>query len=171
MPSISLILGGARSGKSAYAERQAGQSGLPKIYIATAEILDDEMAERAALHRRQRGEGWATLEVPVAIAQTVQSEQYAGSVIVVDCLTLWVSNLMHRGLDVAQHSAQLTRALQSTQAQVYLVSSEVGQGIVPDNALARQFRDHVGMLHQRVAEVATRVVWMVAGLPTIIKGQ
>lgn len=169
MADVTLILGGARSGKSSYAEQLACASQRPRLYIATAEALDSEMAERIAAHRRQRGDGWTTRETPLAIADSIANPAHADSVILVDCLTLWLSNLMHHGLDIERETQALLEALQTTQAQVLLVSNEVGQGIVPDNPLARQFRDHAGILHRRVAGAANCVVFMVAGIPTVIK--
>lgn len=170
MANTVFILGGARSGKSAIAERMAEQSERPRLYLATAQAQDGEMAARIGAHRARRGEGWTTLEVPVEIAEVLLAPAHAQAVILVDCLTLWLSNLMQARLDVAAQSARLVEALSRTQAQVLLVSSEVGQGIVPDNALAREFRDAAGLLHQQVAAVAARVVWVAAGIPTVIKG-
>ncbi|MDE3016530.1 MAG: bifunctional adenosylcobinamide kinase/adenosylcobinamide-phosphate guanylyltransferase [Pseudomonadota bacterium] len=171
MAKITFILGGARSGKSSYAEQLARQIRRPRIYIATAEALDEEMQVRIAEHRRRRGDDWTTLEVPLAIAEIIQNPSHKKSLILVDCLTLWLSNLMRHGLDITAQSQALTEALQSTQARVILVSNEVGQGIVPDNPLARRFIDRTGILHQQVAAVAGRVVWVAAGVPTIIKGK
>ena len=165
---ITFILGGARSGKSAYAEAFAEQSGRKKIYLATAEALDAEMCSRIAKHQARRA-GWDTWEVPVAIAETI-SNAPKNAVILVDCLTLWLSNLMYQELDIAVHTQALIETLKRTQAQVLLVSNEVGQGIVPDNALARKFRDEAGLLHQKIAATADRVVFITAGLPSILKG-
>lgn len=170
MGHITLILGGARSGKSAYAERLAVQCSLPAIYIATADAADDEMAARIAAHQRRRGPQWVTKEIPLALAQEIVKPAYAGAVILVDCLTLWLSNLMHHQYDIAQQTEALLAALDAMQADILLVSNEVGQGIVPDNALARQFRDVAGILHQRIAEKADRVIFVTAGLPNILKG-
>jgi len=167
MTNITFILGGVRSGKSRYAEQLAECAAHPKIYLATAEPLDSEMAARISAHRKRRGEGWKTLEIPVEIADAIAAHE---GVIVVDCLTLWLSNLMHKNLDILDYTQQLVSALQATKAAVILVSNEVGQGIIPSNALARQFCDEAGMLHQRMAEVATRVIFMIAGIATIIKG-
>ena len=171
MTSITLILGGARSGKSAYAEQVAEKNNHPKIYIATAEILDAEMAARVTIHQKRRKNGWETLEVPLTLAENIQNSAYKDSVILVDCLTLWLSNLMHHQLDITQQTQLLVEALKNTQAEVILVSNEVGQGIVPDNALARQFRDYAGILHQQIAAVADRVIFVTAGLPMLLKGK
>lgn len=170
MAQVTFILGGARSGKSAYAEQLAGQCAAPKLYIATAEPHDAEMAERIEDHRRRRGPGWDTLEIPVALPETLLLPDYSGHIILVDCLTLWLSNLMLHHHDIQRHTHDLIESLLRSPAQILLVSNEVGLGIVPDNALARQFRDAAGMLHQRVAAATDRVVWMVAGIPTLIKG-
>ncbi|MDE3059973.1 MAG: bifunctional adenosylcobinamide kinase/adenosylcobinamide-phosphate guanylyltransferase [Pseudomonadota bacterium] len=163
-----FILGGMRSGKSAYAERLAEQSGLRKLYVATAEALDAEMGDRIAAHRQRRGDAWQTIEEPIHIDTIIG--QHGDACILIDCLTLWLSNLLHCGLDVAQHTNHLLTALTSARAQVILVSNETGFGVMPDNALARQFCDHAGVLHQRVAAAADRVVWIAAGIPTVIKG-
>ncbi len=170
MAKITLVLGGARSGKSTYAEQLAVASGKPKLYLATAEAFDVEMRERIDLHQKRRGNGWTTLEIPTALEQALLAPDYCNHVILVDCLTLWLSNLLCNELDVEAHITQLLETLKESQAQVILVSNEVGQGIVPDNALARKFRDYSGITHQKVAAMADCVVWMVAGIPSIIKG-
>lgn len=167
MSKITFILGGARSGKSAYAEQLATKSVRPKVYLATAEALDDEMRARIAQHQQRRA-GWETVEAPLDIARVITA--YPDSIILVDCLTLWLSNLIHHGRDIVAETEIMLDALAATRAQVLLVSNEVGQGIVPDNALARHFRDAAGILHQRVAAAADRVVWVVAAIPTTIKG-
>lgn len=161
-----LVLGGARSGKSAYAERLAAAHPR-KIYLATAEPRDAEMRARIAEHKRRR-DGWETVEEPLAIADVIAARTDA--VILVDCLTLWLSNLMERGCDVETERARLCAAIGAAQAPLILVSNEVGLGIVPDSALAREFRDHAGRLNQRVAEACGRVVFMAAGLPLTLKG-
>ena len=168
MAKITLILGGARSGKSLYAEELTRKSNCNKIYIATSEILDSEMAERVKIHKDRRWDGWLTIEEPIEIAKIIKSSQSA--VILVDCLTLWLSNLLHKEMDVMQKINMLIVVLKGMQAEVILVSNEVGLGIVPENALARQFRDYAGILHQKVAEIADEVVLVVAGIPVKIKG-
>lgn len=170
MAKITLVLGGARSGKSSYAEVAAGKSERKKIYIATAEVCDDEMGERVGKHRLRRGGDWKTVEIPIDIAEQITNSNYVNSVILVDCLTLWLSNLLYKKINITQYINKLIEALKETQAEVILVSNEVGLGIVPENALARQFRDYAGMLHQQVAEVADEVVLVVAGIPVKIKG-
>lgn len=163
---ITLVLGGARSGKSAYAERLAGDGA---VYLATGQALDAEMAERIRLHRERRGPGWTTVEEPFALAAALVRHAAPGRPVLVDCLTLWVSNLMLADRDVATAGAELVRVLPALPGPVILVSNEVGLGIVPDNALARRFRDLAGRLNQDVAAVAGRVVLVAAGLPLSLK--
>ena len=170
MTSITLILGGARSGKSAYAEQTAEKINRPRIYIATTEVLDAEMAARVKTHQKRRNNDWKTLEIPLAIAECIKNPAHKDSVILVDCLTLWLSNLMYHQMDIIQQTQLLVEALRNTHAEVLLVSNEVGQGIVPDNTLARQFRDYAGILHQEIAAVADRVIFVTAGLPVALKG-
>jgi adenosylcobinamide kinase/adenosylcobinamide-phosphate guanylyltransferase len=166
---LTLVLGGARSGKSRHAERLAVQSGLAPVYVATAQALDEEMAQRIAAHRARRGPAWRTVEEPLDLVGVLQREGAPGRIVLVDCLTLWLSNLMVAGRDVAAESAQLLEALPGLAGPVLLVSNEVGQGVVPDNVMARQFVDHAGMLHQGIAELADAVVFMTAGLPHRLK--
>ena len=163
---ISLILGGARSGKSAYAEKLIRAMPLPWVYCATAQALDDEMCDRIAHHRARRGEGWITLETPLGLADALAAATHP---ILVDCLTLWLTNIMLAGRDLSAESAKLLAAAAVSKAPIVFVSNEVGLGIVPDNALARAFRDHAGRLNQDVAKIASRVVFMAAGLPMILK--
>lgn len=170
LPRTTLILGGARSGKSAYAESLFdGVPGTP-VYLATATAGDDEMAERIRRHRARRGDRWRTVEDPLDLAGALDRDSGPESPILVDCLTLWLSNLMAADRDVDAETARLVSALGRTRGPVVLVSNEVGHGIVPDNALARRFRDEAGRLHQAVAGIADRVVFVVAGLPRILKG-
>ncbi len=161
-----LVLGGARSGKSRYAESLAKER---KIYIATAEAFDDEMRARIGEHKRRRGDDWENVEEQLDLVDVLSQHDAARSFILVDCLTLWLSNLMHAQRDIRNDIGRLTDFLRSCQAHVVLVSNEVGQGIVPDNALARAFRDEQGWCNQRVAEAADEVVMMVAGLPLWLK--
>lgn len=166
--SLTLVLGGARSGKSRYAESLITSLPSPWIYLATAEARDPEMAERIAAHRSRRGPGWQTIEAPRELAEAVIS---AGQVpMLVDCLTLWLSNLLLADADIDAQVDRLERALAQTRAPVVLVGNEVGFGIVPENALARRFRDLQGSVNQRLAGQAERVVLMVAGLPLALKG-
>ncbi len=170
MTSITFILGGARCGKSLYAEHLAEELCRRKIYLATAENTDAEMDERIKAHRTRRTKEWETIEEPLYIAKILENPSYKDSVILVDCLTLWLSNLMHRQLDIAEQTEMLINALHAGSADVIFVSNEVGQGIIPQNTVARTFRDYAGLLHQRIAAKAGRVIWMVAGLPVSIKG-
>jgi adenosylcobinamide kinase/adenosylcobinamide-phosphate guanylyltransferase len=171
LPPITLVLGGARSGKSAYAEGLiVPGAGTPGLYLATAAAGDAEMAARIAHHRARRGAAWTTLEEPLALADALSRHARADRPILVDCLTLWVSNLMHAGHDVAAATEALVAALPTLAGPVVFVSNEVGNGIVPDNALARQFRDAAGRLNQAVAAAAQCVVLVTAGLPLVLKG-
>jgi adenosylcobinamide kinase/adenosylcobinamide-phosphate guanylyltransferase len=169
LPPVTLILGGARSGKSSYAERLAEAREGPCVYLATAAAGDAEMAARIALHRERRGPRWTTHEEPLALAGALAAVARPGTVTVVDCLTLWLSNVMHAELHVENECEQLCAALSRLPGPVVLVSNEVGLGIVPDNALARRFRDAAGRLNQSVAAVADRVVFVAAGLPLVLK--
>ena len=165
---LTLVLGGAHSGKSRYAEWLITAYPQPWIYVATAEARDDEMAERIAAHRARRDAGWQTVEAPHDLAAALEAAP-AGAAMLVDCLTLWLSNLMQPGFDIEAQTARLQEALAGRAGPTVLVSNEVGLGIVPDNALARRFRDLQGILNQRLAAQATRVVMMVAGLPIPVK--
>jgi adenosylcobinamide kinase/adenosylcobinamide-phosphate guanylyltransferase len=163
-----LVLGGARSGKSAYAERLITALPPPWIYCATGVAFDSEMRERIAHHRARRGPGWQTIEEPRGIAPLIQS---SASPMLVDCLTLWLTNLMLEQRDIETETAKLIDAARAARAPIVFVSNEVGLGIVPDNALARAFRDHAGRLNQAVAATASRVVFMIAGLPMVLKDE
>ena len=166
-PHLTLVLGGARSGKSRYAEGLVTRLPSPWVYVATAQAFDDEMRARIIEHRDRREAGWRTVEAPIALAEALQDAGDAP--VLVDCLTLWLTNLMLGDADLAAAHAALDAALDRT-APTVLVSNEVGLGIVPDNALARRFRDQAGRLHQNLAARAGRVVFMVAGLPLFVKG-
>jgi len=167
-PHLTLVLGGARSGKSRYAESLITAHPPPWVYVATAEALDDEMRARIADHRARRGADWRVVEAPRDLAGALMGLGEGGAVLV-DCLTLWLSNRMLADADLESESTRLQTALADIAAPVVLVSNEVGFGIVPDNALARRFRDAQGWLNQRMAAVAARVVLMVAGLPLVVK--
>ncbi|GAB4292647.1 MAG: bifunctional adenosylcobinamide kinase/adenosylcobinamide-phosphate guanylyltransferase [Thiohalomonadaceae bacterium] len=165
-----LILGGARSGKSRHAERLAAQVGRSVVYIATAEVLDEEMAARVAHHRAQRPADWALVEEPLALAEVLCREAAVERCLLVDCLTLWLGNLLAQGDErMAQEMNALYAALPELPGDVLLVSNEVGWGIVPDNPLARRFRDEAGRLHQRLAQLCDRVTLVAAGLPLSLK--
>ena len=166
-----LALGGARSGKSGFAERLARQSGLARIYVATGQAWDAEMAERIARHREDRGDGWETVEAPLAVAEVIAREAAPERVVLVDCLTLWLSNLMADGDDPDPQVRRLCAVLGAQQSPVVLVTNELGLGIVPENALARRFRDEHGWMNQAVAGVADEVWMAVSGLPLRLKPQ
>jgi adenosylcobinamide kinase / adenosylcobinamide-phosphate guanylyltransferase len=166
---ITLILGGARSGKSRYAEGLITALPRPWVYMATGEAGDSEMAERIAAHKARRGDGWSTVESPHDLAAALGTVPTAAPVLI-DCLTLWISNRMLAGADVDAEFESIERALDARSGTIVIVSNEVGCGIVPENALARRFRDLQGRLNQRLAARADHVVLMVAGLPLVIKG-
>lgn len=159
-PRLTLVLGGARSGKSAYAEGLVMACPQPWLYLATAEIWDDEMAERVALHRARRPQGWITRDVPLALPEAVAA---AEGPVLVDCLTLWLTNLILKEADVAEAGERLAAACTAAAGPVVLVTNEVGLGIVPDHPLGRAFRDAAGRLHQQVAAVMHDVYFVVAG--------
>ncbi|WP_309646165.1 bifunctional adenosylcobinamide kinase/adenosylcobinamide-phosphate guanylyltransferase [Phenylobacterium sp.] len=168
--SLTFVLGGARSGKTSYALTQAGnQPAQRRVMVATAEALDAEMADRIARHRAERGADWVTVEAPRDLVGAV-GDLAAGDVAVVDCLTLWLTNVMLDGVEPGPAVAALADAMGASPAELFVISNEVGQGIVPDNALARRFRDEAGWMHQAVAAAAERVVMVVAGLPVVLKG-
>ena len=164
-----LVLGGARSGKSSYAEALLSAYDGVRIYIATAEAQDAEMAARIAKHRARRGSDWHTVEQPLNLVAALEAHCRPTGAVLVDCLTLWLSNLMVASRDIAAETAGLTDALVRLPGRAVLVSNAVGLGIVPDNKMARDFRDHAGRLNQAVAEVADEAVFVVAGLPLRLK--
>lgn len=167
-----LVLGGARSGKTAFAEQLALRAGSKPAYLATAEALDGEMRDRVASHKAGRGQKFATIEEPVALADALLTASASHDVVLVDCLTLWITNLLVANEDVAKHVSELGAVLvQLKTAKIVLVSNEVGLGIVPDNAMARTFRDLAGAAHQRLAEICDDVYFVVAGLPMTLKGE
>ncbi|MEM8684085.1 MAG: bifunctional adenosylcobinamide kinase/adenosylcobinamide-phosphate guanylyltransferase [Pseudomonadota bacterium] len=164
-----LILGGARSGKSRYAQALAEAGGERRVFIATAEAHDEEMADRIARHVADRGESWRTVESPLQLSDAIRQEAAADTVLLVDCLTLWLSNILLAGRDVDDDVSALTATLSSAPGQLVLVSNEVGMGIVPESALGRAFRDHQGRLNQRVAAACDTVEFVAAGLPLTLK--
>jgi adenosylcobinamide kinase/adenosylcobinamide-phosphate guanylyltransferase len=164
---ITLVLGGVRSGKSRYAEQLLTRHVAPWVYIATAQPFDNEMRVRIAEHRGRRGEGWRTVEAPIDLADAIDRETAAP--VLVDCLTLWLTNVMLAGRDVAAATSALEAALERRRRPVVLVSNEVGMGIVPETPLGRGFRDEAGRLNQRMAALAGQVVFMIAGLPLTLK--
>jgi adenosylcobinamide kinase / adenosylcobinamide-phosphate guanylyltransferase len=165
---LTFVLGGARSGKSRYAESLIAALPPPWSYVATAEAGDAEMAERIAAHRARRGADWRTVEAPRDLAAALKSCH--SMPVLVDCLTLWLSNLMLAEADIEAEIIRLEQALTAITAPIVLVANEVGYGIVPDYPLGRRFRDWQGMLNQRIAARADRVVLVVAGLPLAVKG-
>ena len=169
LPPVTLVLGGARSGKSTYAEGLLTASPGPYVYIATAEAGDEEMRARIAAHRARRGGAWQTLEAPLALAAALTADGAAARPVLVDCLTLWLANLMAAERDLAVETAALLRALKERRAPAVLVSNEVGLGIVPATPLGRQFRDEAGRLNQQMAAAAQSVVFIAAGLPLYLK--
>ncbi|MEM6549053.1 MAG: bifunctional adenosylcobinamide kinase/adenosylcobinamide-phosphate guanylyltransferase [Pseudomonadota bacterium] len=165
MAHVSLILGGARSGKSA---RALALCAPPRVFVATAEALDDEMADRIAAHKAERAGDWGLVEAPLDLAQAVVDAR-PGTTLLVDCLTLWLSNLMHHERDVAAQTDSLLAALAGMEGRAVLVSNEIGMGLAPMNALGRAFRDAQGRLNQRVAAAADHVEFVAAGLPLVLK--
>ncbi|MEM7171755.1 MAG: bifunctional adenosylcobinamide kinase/adenosylcobinamide-phosphate guanylyltransferase [Pseudomonadota bacterium] len=178
LPPLTLVLGGARSGKSALAERLVLDQAKTPHYVATAEAGDLEMQQRIARHQARRGDSWITHEVPLALGDTLadvfgaadRSEGDEGPIVLVDCLTLWLSNLMFAERDVNEEIASLSQRMANLPGPIVAVSNEVGLGIVPDNALARRFRDLAGQLNQTVAAGAQSVIFVAAGLPMTLKG-
>lgn len=170
LQNLTLVLGGAASGKSAFAETLVTDSGRPRVYIATAQAFDAEMADKIAAHRAARGAGWRTLEAPQDIASAVASVAPSEAVLL-DCATLWLSNRLLAEADLAAMPAEMLTALAACPAPVTVVSNEVGQGIVPDHAMGRAFRNAQGRLNQVLAAEAGLVVQVIAGLPLVLKGQ
>lgn len=164
---IEFVIGGARSGKSAYAESQASASGLPVVYLATGEAGDGEMAARITHHRARRPKEWACVEEPVRLAAALEAQAAEGRCVIVDCLTLWLTNLLLGGHE--SEVDKLLDALPRLPGRIILVSNEVGWGIVPANELARRFGDEQGRLNQRVAAAADKVTLVAAGLPLTLK--
>jgi adenosylcobinamide kinase/adenosylcobinamide-phosphate guanylyltransferase len=164
-----LVLGGARSGKSAYAQRLAEGAAAERLYLATAEAGDAEMAARIARHQAERSDGWTTREEPLALAEALGAEARPGRVVLVDCLTLWISNLMFAGRGVEAEIARLTQAISALEGPGVIVSNEVGLGLVPETKLGRDFRDAQGRANREVARACDAVVLVAAGLPTLIK--
>jgi adenosylcobinamide kinase / adenosylcobinamide-phosphate guanylyltransferase len=176
--SLTLVIGGCRSGKSSYALQLADRMGnVRKRFLATCIPQDEEMHQRVSRHQAERGTGWIAVETPVFLAEAIRDISPDADVLLVDCLTLWVSNLMmEQTVDpdapedfLTAQTCRLIESLRTAACPVILVTNEVGAGIVPDNPLARQYRDNVGHVNQRIAACADQVIWMVAGIPVKIK--
>ncbi len=173
MNELTFVIGGCRSGKSKHALQIAeDMPGGRKIYIATCVPQDDEMRQRVAKHQRERSQNWKTVEEPLLLPEAILEHSSEADVVLVDCLTLWLSNLLMETSDeekLEDKISQLTKALKKATCPLILVSNEVGTGIVPENKLARQYRDFTGHANQAVGKAAGRVIWMVAGIPVNIK--
>lgn len=169
-PSLTLVVGGARSGKSGLAERLITATARPRRYIATAEAWDDEMRDRIARHRSDRGANWTTVEAPLDLCAALADAQ-PDEAVLIDCATLWLTNHLLAEHDLHAETSALLAALATCPAPVTVVSNEVGWGIVPENALARRFRDAQGRLNQRIAAEADLVIGVMAGLPMVLKGE
>jgi adenosylcobinamide kinase/adenosylcobinamide-phosphate guanylyltransferase len=171
---ILLIIGGCRSGKSRFALEYANKNFRRKVFLATGQALDDEMAERIRAHQEARGPDWTTIEEPVELARAVGSLENKYEVVLIDCMTLWINNLLMAGEtqdEILSRTGSFLEMIQEVPQSIVVVSNEVGAGIVPANKIARVFRDTVGILNQRLAECSDVVVWTVAGLPQVIKGR
>jgi len=169
LPPVTLVLGGARSGKSRYAECLIEGVEACGTYCATAEAGDPEMAQRIAAHRARRGSFWHTIEEPLALASVIAAESSLDRPLLIDCLTLWLSNLLHADRPIGGETAALCAALHESAGPVVLVANEVGLGLVPETSLGRRFRDAAGRLNQQIAALADRVVFVAAGLPLVLK--
>lgn len=171
---IVFITGGARSGKSSFALREAEKIEGHKAYIATAQALDAEMKERISKHKDERGADWDTFEEPLKVSEIISGVESKYSVLVLDCLTLWLSNLICGNMDCSREIDGLIAVLEdlrqkTNNSQLFIVSNEVGMGIVPENELARRFRDMAGFLNQKAAEIANEAYLVTAGIPIKIK--
>jgi adenosylcobinamide kinase/adenosylcobinamide-phosphate guanylyltransferase len=168
-----LVIGGCKSGKSRHAlELSEKISKTKRIFIATSVPLDDEMTKRIDRHKQQRDKSWETVEAPIELSAAIHAANKKGNVILIDCLTLWINNLLMKNKNpdgINQYVDELIYSIKETKGSIILVSNEVGAGIVPENSLARQFRDLAGLTNQKIAQCADRVIWMVAGIPVSIK--
>ena len=169
-PALTFVLGGARSGKSVFAEGVVLESRLAPVYVATGRAFDVEMEKRIAAHRARRGAVWRTVEEPHDLVGALEKNASPQTAVLVDCLTLWLSNLMMEERDIDAETARLAERLPMLSGPVVMVANEVGLGIVPENAMARAFRDHAGRLNQTIAAVAGEVFFLAAGLPLKLKG-
>lgn len=166
---LTLLLGGARSGKSRHALRMAQEGEFERIYVATAWAGDEEMARRIAHHQQERGDKWRLIEEPFALGDVIARQARPGRLLLIDCLTLWLSNLMGAARDVTAETERLVADLEKARGPVILISNEVGLGLVPETPLGRAFRDHQGWLNQQVAAIASTVIFVAAGLPLVLK--
>ena len=164
-----LVLGGAASGKSIYAEGLLTQRKGRLLYIATAKPTDGEMFQKVSDHRSRRGELWTTIEEPLGLVEVLERSDESQALILVDCLTLWLSNLMEAQMDILTETKRLVETINEGQGRLVLVSNETGSGVVPDNALARNFRNLQGRLNQEIAAAADEVILITAGIPLILK--
>lgn len=171
---VLFILGGARSGKSRLSQKLGESVPGKRLFIATAQPLDDEMKKRIENHRISRGENWKTIEEPIEISKVIWVNAKEYSLMLIDCLTIWVSNLLERSRGdeekILEEVKKLEEAIKESDVRFIIVSNEVGMGIVPDNKLARQFRELLGIVNQRMAELSDRVILMVSGVPVVLKG-
>jgi adenosylcobinamide kinase/adenosylcobinamide-phosphate guanylyltransferase len=165
---LTFVIGGSRSGKSSFALEHASAVQGSKAFIATAQAFDDEMKERIGRHKLERPADWKTFEEPISIADLINNN--AHDVVLIDCLTLWLSNLIMNDADIEAEIESLISAASGCKSSLFIVSNEVGMGIVPENAVARKFRDYAGLLNRRVAEIADEVYLVTAGIPLKIKG-
>lgn len=168
--SVTLVIGGVRSGKSKFAEDLILSSGLKAYYLATGRAFDDEMQERISIHQERRGAEWETIEEPLALADTISNSSFNDSAILVDCITIWVTNLMLAKADVLRECELLISVLNETKIPIIIVTSEVGKGIMPDNEMAREYGDLLGLVNQRLVTAASEVFQITAGLPMKLKG-
>lgn len=173
-PENMLVLGGCRSGKSRFARNYAETGDKRKVFIATLMPQDEEMKQRVKRHQQERGSQWSTVEAPVTLAEVIEDHASQHTLLLVDCLTLWISNLFMEGHDIdsiQQQSSRLCESIQASPGQIVLVSNEVGSGIVPDTRLGRDFRDAAGFVNQQVAAASDTVILVTAGIPRVIKGK
>lgn len=169
-PLKSFVFGGMRSGKSGFAEKMVLRSKLKPVYIATGRATDEQMSERIAIHKERRGKVWTNIEEPLALADALRQSAFEGHAILVDCISVWIANLMQAGADIEREMARLVQTLGEVKIPIVLVSIEVGQGIVPDNSLAREFIDRLGQANQQLAKCADQAILIAAGLPIRLKG-
>ena len=170
MQKVTLILGGARSGKSAHGEMLALERFSSPVYIFTAQAWDDEMKDRVKIHKQRRnGKNWKDVEAPLELSEAIKNNATINNCILIDCLTLWLTNLLLAGVDIDKAIDELLATIEACPGEVILISSEVGLGIVPENSMARKFRDLSGKLHQKLAIEAENVLLMVAGIPMVVK--